>query len=1423
MDRRRHATQEVRQWEGALIQALREDDLETIEDIILPNIREAQWGKGGIFAAASPALQKEILRAIGHARIDHYSGDIKNGVYVSRDTPFGRSAEYKEKFLRDKEENEAEVRERLRDMFQAGDFDTAHAAGYEFGYVHNTPFTDITYEYADASPEQKNILLQYFRRECAKWRDGVYDSASVSGLDAVMHDFSIPKYPNADEALQAMIVEEIKASLCPVNVKAIEMIARTFIHPLIDDFFDIPNHYNTDKEVWESVLEWIKKPMSDSEQQAALSVKGVFKEFAYKTLDSEAKKDVLDTIFATAQSGKGGDAKHILRIFSFPNYPYADIDTDSKQIIREKIIEHLNNTDFISLKNTQDAFNVPLHAITESELLAVNKYSTMPKDTRGKIDNLLFKDLQDVGASSFFRCYTIPKYGDPDFEILQERVHEEIAANMQPLHLRYLFDIRSNFAIPDTVWKSLLSQVDYAADTQSLQHLVEGVCQRLNSSDLNYDYLKNYIQDFRFPEYTAMSTDYQQMLVETCTRSLLKDINGHNFEGYLHNLRAIEEIFSVPDSVFPQSPADFCIEELRKSNPNEDLVSEILSYSNTISEMNTFAEEVRVIARDSESSLPERQRAFRTLALLIKSGMTSLSDEMCEIITDQTKQKEISEEGLGLDPLQESALYTMMYLDNTDTNAALFKMLSQDSVHPDIKHAVTRKLLKNNNSFLQKEVKERLHNLFYADKQKEVDWNDLQFLDAVQKISSKSLKESALAAFAKAEIDAFSHRDWQEHFSVIPQDVYVQLCNLCGSDGQLLEKFRGMYAAVHGDNRIKEDLLYSITKVLEVKPHILSLTIERLKEIDFSTQEDAGVLSKLLRRIIFLDAIASSQMALWHATKDVLSGQVVTLAALADHVEKLAAELFQKILPHQGITAEAVTTIEDKWGEIEPILTYLGKFPDLKEYIAEVVAHFSDWKAWRYSSDRGESIEDQVGHLSSEQMKIWQDDYFTETGEALIAEQSGKPEKLCELLHDAIVQDAHIYNTETDGDEYIQTTLASVFERIAEEPHNKEAIITDALAAEQARTEHLNAITEYANLQRLESSIAMLTADTVKQSSKMKNTIGFVANYLPSDLGKELQANYAAQQPPLTREMEQVLHAIPAEIEEKFRAAMDSDVWDELNLNKDALKNKKQFHTAQKRLKSITDILHLTNLTAKNIAFNKTIEKENMQSGEAITTTLERLKKYFGEKTNKKGEVTEAASPFYGDLENIEEILSEQSAFSEKRRLAMLFTDDPQILWQVGKYPIGSGSCQNYAGSDLAKKLMGYVADPNCKAAYIIDINNLPQDIRSAINEHGFSKAKDTVPAQSLLEASVSRKMVKIAKDIDNQPIILMERSYGVKDMDSYFNSFINQNIAEPMDARMVESGGNKSITVGKSASPEGQYEDANLHGVRFITVSNEE
>ena len=218
------------------------------------------------------------------------------------------------------------------------------------------------------------------------------------------------------------------------------------------------------------------------------------------------------------------------------------------------------------------------------------------------------------------------------------------------------------------------------------------------------------------------------------------------------------------------------------------------------------------------------------------------------------------------------------------------------------------------------------------------------------------------------------------------------------------------------------------------------------------------------------------------------------------------------------------------------------------------------------------------------------------------------------------------------------------------------------------------------------------------------------------------------------------------EIEATYAEVLDSDIWERLNLDKNSLENVNQFYQKRQELKALIDLLRLYNLSNKLIATNRIVEKEGKKGGQTIISAIDNLKKLFED------------SPFLLDLKNIEFTLKEKIDFGEKRRLAMILTDHPQMLWQVGKYPFGNGSCQHYAEGGYAQYLMGYVGDANCKVAYLVDLSKLPADIRQRLEEKGFEEI--VIKNFDWLHPSIPEKMIKLIKEIEP----LLERTPFIRD-----------------------------------------------------------
>jgi hypothetical protein len=225
-------------------------------------------------------------------------------------------------------------------------------------------------------------------------------------------------------------------------------------------------------------------------------------------------------------------------------------------------------------------------------------------------------------------------------------------------------------------------------------------------------------------------------------------------------------------------------------------------------------------------------------------------------------------------------------------------------------------------------------------------------------------------------------------------------------------------------------------------------------------------------------------------------------------------------------------------------------------------------------------------------------------------------------------------------------------------------------------------------------------------------------------------------------------------------------------------------------------------LESRNVTLNILAEGKKKGEGGTIVAALADLKKVY------KG------SAFSQDIGNIESVLKQSAEGAGKRELAMVVSDNPSLLWQAGKYPLGNGSCQHYAEGSMAQALMGYVGDAHTKVGYIFDMRKLPEEFQQRIrNRETLQSMLVDIPPAEILHATVARSILKITRTAEQKCTIFIEPVYSVvnksdRAMDRYFELFTEFFIAESMGARVARGGGDINVTVPASRNPSGQYED---------------
>lgn len=858
-----------------------------------------------------------------------------------------------------------------------------------------------------------------------------------------------------------------------------------------------------------------------------------------------------------------------------------------------------------------------------------------------------------------------------------------------------------------------------------------------------------------------------------------------------------------------------------------------------------FLNKYKKIANNAELSYQKRREAFDSLGQFAEFGDENIVNDFSEIIKERSKQSDAPESKWGLDPFQETAFYTLLRADNNKGQEVLLNLTASENVNLTIKVAILKKITSESKNFFNTDVKNHFRRWLYSKPFAELDWRDLIFIRSIMRgIPNEDVRIKSGNQIAYAMEDFIVHdveknksiyRTWQEKYQNIPVNTFLQLYKFTDGESDLMEKFKELYASIKKDNNKKNDLLYGIVGVLDSDVMILEKLKGVLGYIDFGNKDDVQKLINVLRGYVLIDKLRQMKSG---ETEDEGEDYNYWLSeessdyksASMDKLEKITNDIvlaeFKRKLNNSKITIEKVRDINRKWnGNIEPIITYISRFPDeenLQKYIMEMMVNFDDekkWKEWRYD----------LNNEDDEKLDVWRNDYFVNLKDFVKAEDEGdidKAERAREIIENAVLLTDHIYNRESPfnggKNKIIYKHLNDYYDEIQSNPAERNNITNLKIKNLENYTEEIDKFIKLNNSERIEKILnGILPIGKEIIPKKIKSNLDFLSAYLPKDLSVELADNFKRLNKdekvnidelltPETREkIEEEMGGLTKEAEGLIKS---SEIWDKFALNRNNLNDLNQFHRARQEAKIILDLFRLNNLSADLININRVDAGEDKKGGRTLTDVLESLKKFFKD------------SPFFNDLENIKFLLKGKLDEVDLGNLAMFFTDDPQILWQVGKYPFGCASCQHYDGNtSWSINLMGYVGDAHSKVAFLIDLNKLPESVKKRIAETGFDEFKKEINNQELLEASVARAMVKIALDSRNESVILIEPTYSKvnkddKSMNRYFDLFVDSMIASPMGFKIGRGGGDEKVSIWPSRSPKGQYEDLILNNIKFIS-----
>ncbi|MFA6537431.1 MAG: hypothetical protein WCT18_03460, partial [Patescibacteria group bacterium] len=534
------------------------------------------------------------------------------------------------------------------------------------------------------------------------------------------------------------------------------------------------------------------------------------------------------------------------------------------------------------------------------------------------------------------------------------------------------------------------------------------------------------------------------------------------------------------------------------------------------------------------------------------------------------------------------------------------------------------------------------------------------------------------------------------------------------------------------------------------------------------------------------------------------------------------AKNIQKKLPNEKINLEVIQAVTEAWdGNLEPVFTYVARYPRLNRYVAEMFPAMvtqESWQNWRYDLNN-EKVQEQVGFLTDEKLSAWKKNMAAEMGEIMIKEESfDQANKIKEIISTAIFNNQHIAGPESGNkNALIQEVLSRTLNLIKAQPNIEKEIIESEKARLRLEMEKLDQIIGYNNALRMNDLLSTSLARGVKISFNAKSEKLFkdLGDYLSLSQREELFYRYkkfseSVEKKPVPIEdifdstmRETVQENIAKKVVTALALREDKSFFVQYGLDSENFANVGPYFNKRQELTATADLLDLAKIS-QSLIYRGKLRESGGKNSEELNDAIKNLKKFF------KG------SPFLQDLENIEFQLAQKKEFGGNKRLAVFSTDDPQFVWQVGKYPLGCGSCQNYSAGSMAYALMGYVGDAHSRAVYLFDINKLPKEYQEIVEEQGVAAVleKKIIPPNVVLNAVLARTIIKLTSN----EAIYIEPTYtsvnkSDNSLDNHINSFVKMAYGDSMQIPLAKGIGTDVFKMPSSRNPSGQYEDATSGG----------
>ncbi len=709
-------------------------------------------------------------------------------------------------------------------------------------------------------------------------------------------------------------------------------------------------------------------------------------------------------------------------------------------------------------------------------------------------------------------------------------------------------------------------------------------------------------------------------------------------------------------------------------------------------------------------------------------------------------------------------------------------------------------------------------------------FDNLRYVERVNRVFGESFQRALLRqvdlGFGDAEEWNLEPSRLHAEFPKIPDEAFIPAWRLARSSDGMLGRLNDLFGAISSSSA-REALLFGIVKALDARPKSLRSLVEALRGKDLMPDGKTDLLTKILQLFAALDRIERQQKD--SSDKDETDLFSVLFLMRHDPLEDMygllvdrASEVTRRAFDGTSVEGRVVASLIERWGTIDPLLTYVGNiraYTETIRYLGEMIGHMDpskplEWQRWRYDRENP-VVQKQIGHLSPAQTEHWKSNPFSEIGDIQLAlTPSDRPDMIRSGLRES-VRHGHITGENGLAHGLVHAQLSEIFARAEGDAEHGEEIIAKGASDVRNDAALVDALIREQDIRKIATGLALFPeGKPVEVSSKTRQAAEFLCGYLPTAQAESIRARLAKEEKPTIEFSAEARAALRAKADEILRNATEARRHEmrlaAYGLAADSFGNMGTLFKKRAEMKALQDILRLCVLRPANIAMNRFPAGQG-KKGEEILEAVKSLKAYFKDQP-----------AFLQDLENVETVLASVPDIGRTRRLALFVTDDPFLLFHTGKYPTGNGSCQNFElNSGYNRTLPAYVGDAHIKVAFLVDIGKLPDADRIAVDASGFKDAARSIPPAALLEAIVGRSVLKLVRvGKDENPAIFVEPIYslvnkGDQSMKNIFEEWIAREIASPMGIRVMHGNGSESVLVPSSKNPEGQYEDGATGGAQ--------